>query len=69
MPRDSLLSFSEDAVKAAEANEKDKSGTFAHFWNNNNLGNIKLEYERMLKSIPDERCLKWKIAVGLEVRE
>lgn len=67
LPRDSLLAFSEDAVKAAETNEKDKLKTFSYYWNLDSLGEVKEEYERMLKNIPEERCLKWKQAVGLEL--
>ncbi len=63
------MSFSEDAVKAAVNNEKDETKTFLYFWNNNHLGDIKLEYQRMLKSLPEERCVKWKRAVGLEVED
>jgi hypothetical protein len=65
MPRDTLLAFSEDAAKAAEANEKNETLTFSHYWNNDALGEVKVEYERMLKNLPEERCLKWKQAVGL----
>lgn len=63
-----MLEFSQQSVKAAEANEKDKSKTFSYFWTNNLLGDIKVEYERMLKNIPEERAMKWKDAVGLNNR-
>ena len=66
LPRDSLLAFSEDAVKAAEKNEKDSTKTFSNFWNSGTLGEVKEEYERMFKNIPEERCLRWKGAVGLQ---
>ena len=69
LPRDSLLAFSEDAVKAAERNEKDNTKTFSNFWNSDTLGEVKEEYERMFKQIPEERCLKWKEAVGLQIHE
>ena len=64
-----MLSFSEDAVKAAEKNEKDSTKTFSYFWNSGTLGEVREEYERMFKNIPEERCIKWKEAVGLQIDE
>jgi hypothetical protein len=64
LPRDSLLAFSEDAVKAAEENENDGK-KFAQYWVDDALGELKVEYERMLKNIPVDRRLKWEKAVGL----
>lgn len=67
LPRDTFLAFAESAVKAAEANEKDDTLTFSYFWNNDKLGEVKEEYSRMLRSVPEERCLKWKESVGLDI--
>ena len=54
-------------MKAAERNEKDTTKTFSNFWNSDTLGEVKEEYERMFKRIPEERCLRWKEAVGLQI--
>lgn len=67
MPRDVLLAFAEDAVKAAEDNETDKSKSFSSYWELKEFDEIKDEYERMMKTIPEDRCIKWKEAVGLLV--
>ena len=68
LPIDNMLSWSEAAVKAAEANAEDESLTFAHYWNENDddFVPIKTQYERMLKGIPEDRRLKWKEAVGID---
>ena len=56
-------------MKAAEANETDKKKTFAYFWKDDALGDVKFEYERMLKNLPEDRRLKWEEAVGLQSEE
>ena len=68
LPRDTLLSFSEDAAKAAEACEKDKNKSFAYYWakNEDAFSPIKAQYERMLKSIPAARALQWKESIGID---
>ncbi len=65
LPRDVLLAFAENAVKAAEGSDKDNSRSFSDYWKVSDFEEIKEEYERMLKTIPEERCIKWKEAVGL----
>jgi len=65
LPIDVMISWSEDAVKAAEANAG--SSTFVQCWNENgdDFGEIKSQYERMMRGVPEDRTMKWKDAVGI----
>lgn len=68
LPVDTMVSWSEAAVKTCESNSNDKSLTFAHYWNKDEEGGfseIKVQYERMLKAMPEDRALRWKEAVGI----
>jgi len=68
LPVDTMVSWSEEAVKTCESNSNDKSLTFAHHWNKDEEGSfseIKVQYERMLKVMPEDRALRWKEAVGI----
>lgn len=67
LPVDTMVSWSEEAVKACEACSKDKSLTFAHYWHKDEetFSKIKAQYEQMLKGMPEDRVLRWKEAVGI----
>jgi len=69
LPQLYYLSFAKDAVSASEKNERDESMTFSHYWKNDLLGDVKVQYERMLKHVPKDRCLKWRQSVGLDTSE
>jgi hypothetical protein len=61
-----MLQFALEAAKTAEAKD-DKS--FSDWWKKNDSKNcrIKLQYERMLNSIPlDKAVEKWKKALNIE---
>jgi len=66
MPRDKFLSLAEEVVKAAEASCHEHS--FAHYWvrNEETFSVIKSYYETMLKSIPEEKAIKWKESTGID---
>jgi hypothetical protein len=61
------LSLTEKAVKAAEASESDKTRTFSYYWNSgdHSFVPVKLQYERMLKILPDDRVQQWKDLIGI----
>ena len=69
LPRDLLLSLSAKSARAAEANESDKALTFSHYWKSGDESffPIKEQYERILKSIPDDdKIQQWKELVGID---
>jgi len=68
MPRDKFLSLAEEVVKAADTSCHDQSVTFAHYWmkNEDAFSVIKSYYESMLKSVPEEKAMKWKESTGID---
>ncbi len=65
LPIDLMITWSEDAVKASEGNGN--TSTFVNYWNENNteFAEIKAQYERMLRAMPEDRTIRWKDAVGI----
>jgi len=65
LPRDTLLQFSKDAIRAVDAEK------FAKMWNSSDDGvtadfaPIKEQYECMLKVLPTAQAEQWKEEVGL----
>lgn len=53
LPRDTMISFMKNIITAVEENCKEEK-SFAHYWNSGHecFGKVKVEYERILKSIP-----------------
>lgn len=62
LPRDALMQFSQDVVKAVDEGESDKTRTFSELWKSNSdkFASIKKLYERVLKQLPDSSSLQWK---------
>lgn len=70
LPRDTLVQFATDAVKAAESMSRLHTGCFAELWNgedNPDFRPVKEQYERMLKILPAAQEELWKQQVGLVV--
>ena len=69
LPIDLMINLSEHAVKAAEGKCNAESKTFLQCWNkdgsDSDFAEIKAQYERMLKFLPEDRAQKWKDAVGI----
>ena len=67
LPRDTMLSLAEDAIKAAEASNGGKS-SFAEAWKfgGETFAPVKSEYEKMLAIVPEPHLLQWKEKVGID---
>jgi hypothetical protein len=67
LPRDTMISFMKDIVAAAGSNCKEEL-SFAHYWRGGSecFGKVKLEYERFLKNIPDERANQFLESFGVQ---
>mmetsp|Transcript_17853 Transcript_17853/g.25238 ORF Transcript_17853/g.25238 Transcript_17853/m.25238 type:complete len:234 (+) Transcript_17853:2790-3491(+) len=67
LPRDKLMALSYDAVSVSEASLQDKSESFAKLWrvNEKSFFPIKKEYEKMLKSLPNNKANEWQERVGI----
>ena len=62
-----MISFMKDIVAAAGSNCKEEL-SFAHYWRGGSecFGKVKLEYERFLKNIPDERANQFLESFGVQ---
>eukprot|EP01083_Nonionella_stella_P028675 78970_1 len=68
LPIDTMISWSEDAVNAAESDiDSAETVTFRSLWEGDDqkFQKIKSQYSRMLKIIPADRATTWKEAVGI----
>lgn len=67
LPVDTMIMWSEKAIHSCEENGDDKATTFSKYWtmDNEHFREVKLEYEKMLKAMPEDRALKWKESVGI----
>lgn len=69
MPRETCLTFAEDAVKESMETEINGS-TFAQVWNERqSFAKIKIHYEKMLQNVPEVRATKWRVIVGIDSEE
>jgi len=68
MPRDKLLGLAEEAGKAAELCEPDPINAFGKAWvkNEERFSAVKLQYEKMLLGVPEDRASTWKQKMGIE---
>jgi bromodomain-containing protein 7/9 len=67
LPVDTMIMWSEEAIRACELNVNDKCMNFSKYWtmDDENFREVKLEYEKMLKAMPEDRAIKWKESVGI----
>jgi hypothetical protein len=68
LPRDALVQFATDAVKASESMARLRPGCFAELWkaeDNLEFRPVKEQYERMLKLLPSAQAEHWKQQVGV----
>ena len=67
LPRDTMLSLAEDAIKAAEESSGRKS-SFAEAWKfgGDQFAPVKAEYEKMLAIVPEPHLSQWKEKFGID---
>jgi hypothetical protein len=68
LPRDTLVQFALNAVKAAESSTKAQKGWLTRLWNTEDeleFQPVREQYERMLKLLPAAQANLWKQQVGL----
>lgn len=68
MPRDKLLALAEEAGRAVEQCEPDPINAFGKAWvkNEERFSAVKLQYEKMLLGVPEDRASTWKQKMGIE---
>lgn len=68
LPRDTLVQFTLDAVRAVESTTTAQTGCFADLWKTGEslqFQPVKEQYERMLQLLPAAQADSWKTQVGL----
>jgi hypothetical protein len=65
LPRDAMLSFASDAVRAANSSESDSDRKFPSMWNKPELSMVQKQYDRMLQRLPESQTMQWKEEVGI----
>lgn len=67
LPRDTMLSLAEEAIKAAETSNGGKS-SFAEAWRfgGDQFAPVKAEYEKMLSIVPEPHSSQWKKKNGID---
>jgi hypothetical protein len=65
LPRDAMLSFASDAVRAANSSESDNDRKFPSMWNKPEFSMVQKQYDRMLQHLPEFQTMQWKEEVGI----
>ena len=65
LPRDFMLKFSADAVRAADSSETHPERKFHVMWSHAEFASVRNQYERMLQQLPEDKVQHWKDDVGL----
>ncbi|GAX14370.1 bromodomain-containing protein 7/9 [Fistulifera solaris] len=63
LPRDTLVEFLGNGIKTASVSDK---RSLASLWNDTKFHSIRLEYERVLKILPESRAAEWKRTMNIE---
>ncbi len=65
LPRDAMLSFASDAVRAANSSESDNDRKFPSMWNKPEFSMVQKQYDRMLQHLPEFQTMQWKEEVAI----
>jgi hypothetical protein len=65
LPRDAMLSFASDAIRATNASESNDDRKFGAMWNKPEFLLVQKQYERMLLYLPESRAKRWKDEAGI----
>jgi hypothetical protein len=65
LPRDAMLTFAADAVRAADSSETEEERKFSKMWTTPEFSSVRKQYERMLDHLPETQSQEWKDKVGI----
>jgi hypothetical protein len=65
LPRDAMLTFAADAVRAANSSENRPERKFGSMWNKPEFDSVQKQYERMFQYLPESQAQEWKDEVGI----
>lgn len=69
LSREALITVTQDTVEAVDASEKSEDRKFKQAWKDDKFGDIKVLYERALKTLPETQLKEWESRIGIEEKD